>query len=54
VAITTAHLSEILNVVEDGLGLQKSLSLLAWIITSENIRVYAVSAEDYEDGCFNS
>ncbi|MEM2424566.1 MAG: type II toxin-antitoxin system VapC family toxin [Candidatus Bathyarchaeia archaeon] len=48
VATTTAHLSEIVNVVEDGLGLHKALSLLAWMISNENIKVYTVSAEDYE------
>ncbi|MBS7634651.1 type II toxin-antitoxin system VapC family toxin [Candidatus Bathyarchaeota archaeon] len=49
VAITTAHLSEIINIVEAGLGLQKSLSLLAWMITSRNIRIYPAAKEDYEE-----
>ncbi len=48
VATTTAHLSEVVNIIETGLGLQKSLGFLAWTITSENIKVYPVTMEDYE------
>lgn len=48
VAMTTVHLSEVVNIIETGLNLQKSLGFLAWIITSENIKVHPVSAEDYE------
>lgn len=47
-ATTTAHLSEVVNIIETGLGLQKSLGFLAWTITRENIKVYPVAAEDYE------
>lgn len=47
-ATTTVHLSEVVNIIETGLGLQKSLGFLTWIITSENIRVYPVAVEDYE------
>ncbi|MEM2914007.1 MAG: type II toxin-antitoxin system VapC family toxin [Candidatus Bathyarchaeia archaeon] len=49
VATTTAHLSEIVNIIEAGLSLQKSLGFLGWIIASENIKVYPVAAEDYEN-----
>lgn len=48
VAMTTAHLSEIVNIIETGLGLQKSLGFLAWVITRENIEVYPTSKEHYE------
>lgn len=48
VAMTTAHLSEIVNIIETGLGLQKSLGFLAWIITRKNIEVYPTSREYYE------
>jgi len=48
VAMTTAHLSEVVNIVETGLGLQKSLGFLAWIITKENIKVYPTAIEHYE------
>ncbi|MGQ9468859.1 MAG: type II toxin-antitoxin system VapC family toxin [Nitrososphaerales archaeon] len=48
VAMTTVHLSEVVNIIETGLGLEKSLSFLAWVITSENIKVYPVAVEDYE------
>jgi len=48
VAMTTAHLSEVLNVIETGLGLEKSLGFLAWVITKDNIQVYPVAIEQYE------
>lgn len=48
VAMTTVHLSEVINIVESGLGLQKSLGLLAWFISRANIEVYPTSIEDYE------
>ena len=47
VTTTTVHLSEVINIIEAGLGLQKSLDFLAWVITSEN-KVYPVAVEDYE------
>lgn len=48
VATTTVHLSEVINIVESGVGLEKSLGFLAWIITSEKIKVYPVAVEDYQ------
>lgn len=48
VAMTSAHLSEVVNIIEDALGLQKSLGFLAWAITRENIEVYPISKEHYE------
>jgi hypothetical protein len=47
VAMSTAHLSEVVNIVEARLGLQKSLGLLTWAISSENITIYPVALEDY-------
>lgn len=49
VAMTTVHLSEVINIIETSLGLQKSLGFLAWIIASDNIKVYSISIEDYEN-----
>jgi len=48
VAMTTAHLSEVVNVIETGLGLQKSLGFLMWVLSSENIKVFPVAMEHYE------
>lgn len=48
-ATTTAHLSEVANIIETGLGLRKSLGFLAWILSSDNIEVYPVTVEDYEN-----
>ena len=48
-ATTTVHLSEVVNIIESGLGLQKSLGFLAWVIASENIRVHPVTVKDYEN-----
>lgn len=48
VATTTAHLSEVLNIIETGLSLQKSLGFLAWIITKKSIKVYPIAEEHYE------
>ncbi|MBS7629114.1 type II toxin-antitoxin system VapC family toxin [Candidatus Bathyarchaeota archaeon] len=47
VALTTVHLSEVVNIIEAGLDLHRSLRFLAWAVTSENIKVYPVTAEDY-------
>jgi len=48
VAMSTVHLSEIVNIVEASLGLEKSLGLLAWIITMDNIEIYSVGLGHYE------
>ncbi|MEM2240290.1 MAG: type II toxin-antitoxin system VapC family toxin [Candidatus Bathyarchaeia archaeon] len=47
VATTVVHVSEVVNVIETGLGIQESLGFLAWIIASENVKVYPVSPKDY-------
>lgn len=48
VATTMVHLSEVVNIVETGLGLERSLGFLSWVVSSRNMRVYPVSVEDYE------
>jgi len=48
VATTTVHISEVINIVESGLGLQESLGLLAWAVSRTNISVYPTSPGDYE------
>lgn len=48
VAMSTAHLSEIVNVIETSLGLEKSLGFLAWVVTMDNIEVYSVCLGHYE------
>jgi len=48
VATSTVHLSEVINIVESGLGLQRSLGILAWAITTPNMEVYPTSLGDYE------
>ena len=48
VAMTTAHLSEVVNIVETGLGLQESLGFLACVLSKENVKAYPVSIRHYE------
>jgi len=46
--ITVVHLSEILNILEDRLGLQVSLNFLELVLASENIEVIPVDFNDYQ------
>jgi predicted nucleic acid-binding protein len=48
VATTTVHVSEVVNIVESGLGLQRSLGILAWVISKPNIQVYPATVDSYE------
>lgn len=48
VATSTVHLSEVINIVESGLGLQESMGLLAWAVSRSNIKVHSTSLGDYE------
>lgn len=48
VAMSTTHLSEVVNIIETSLGLEKSLGFLAWIVTMDNIEVYSVGLGHYE------
>ena len=47
VAMSTVHLSEVVNIIESGLSLQKSLGFLAWAISSASIDVYPTDVGDY-------
>jgi len=47
-AMTTAHLSEVVNIIETGSGLQESLGFLAWVLSKKNVKVYPVSIQHYE------
>jgi len=48
VSMTAVHLSEVVNIIESGIGLRKSLGFLAWAITTENIQIYPTTRENYE------
>jgi len=48
VAMSTVHLSEVINIVESGLGLQESLGFLAWAISKVNVEVHPTAMDDYE------
>lgn len=48
VAMTSVHISEVVNIVESGLGLQRSLGFLAWTIAMDSIHIYPTTIEDYE------
>jgi len=48
VGFSVVHLSEVINILESGLGLQVAQGFLAWAISSDNVAVYTVSVEDYE------
>ena len=48
VGLSVVHLSEVINILESGSGLQVAQGFLAWVISSDNVEVYPVSAEDYE------
>jgi predicted nucleic acid-binding protein len=47
-ATSTCHLSEVLNILEAGLGLQDSLGFLGWALSRESFKILEVSREDYE------
>jgi len=42
------HLSEILNIVESRVGLKQSISLLAGILSLQNILIVDVNIDDYK------
>ncbi len=48
-AMTTAHLSEVVNIIETGLGLRESLGFLSWAAASGNLAILPVGREDYEE-----
>jgi predicted nucleic acid-binding protein len=47
-ASTTVHISEVLNILEDNLGVKQSIAFLAWIISAKNLTIFPVSLMDYE------
>jgi hypothetical protein len=49
VSITAVHLSEVVNIIESGIGLRKSLGFLAWAITTESIQIFPTIKENYEN-----
>jgi predicted nucleic acid-binding protein len=48
-AMTAAHLSEVVNIIESGLGLRESLGFLSWAAASGNLNIFPVGREDYEE-----
>ena len=48
VLTTVVHLSEILNIVESRIGLKQSISLLAGILSLQNILTMDVNIDDYK------
>jgi len=49
VVISTIHLSEVLNITEARLGLEKAAQFLENILAMENIRIEGVQRRDYEE-----
>jgi predicted nucleic acid-binding protein len=47
-ASTTVHISEVLNILEDNLGVKQSMAFLAWVIAAKNLTVFHVGIGDYE------
>lgn len=51
VAISTTHLSEVVNVIETSVSLEKSLGFIAWVVTTDNIEVYSVGLATMRHPC---
>jgi len=49
VVISTIHLSEILSIVEAGLGLEKAVQFLEDVLATENIKIEGVGQREYEE-----
>jgi len=47
-ASTTVHISEVLNILEDNLGVKQSMAFLSWAIAAKNLIVFPASIVDYE------
>jgi predicted nucleic acid-binding protein len=47
-ASTTVHISEVLNILEDNLGVKQSMAFLAWAIAAKNLTMFPVGIGDYE------
>ncbi len=48
VLTTVVHLSEVLNIVESRIGLRQSISLLARVLSLQNILIVSVDIDDYK------
>ena len=44
---TTVHISEVLNILEDNLGVKQSMAFLAWVIAAKNLTVFPIGITDY-------
>ena len=51
-ALTTVHLSEVLNILEDNLGVKQSMAFLSWVIAAKNLTVFPTSIVDYESALY--
>jgi predicted nucleic acid-binding protein len=49
VVISTIHLSEVLNIMEARLGLEKAVQFLEDVLATENIKVEGVGRGDYDE-----
>jgi len=49
VVISTIHLSEVLNIMEARLGLEKAVQFLEDVLATENIKVEGVGRRDYDE-----
>ena len=49
VITTVVHVSEVANLVESRVGLLESISLIARLISLDNVEVLSVSVSDYEE-----
>lgn len=47
-AMSTCHLSEVLNILEAGLGLPESLGFLAWALAGGEMKILGVGRDEYE------
>jgi len=47
-ASTTVHISEVLIILEDNLGVKQSMAFLAWVIAAKNLTVFPVGIMEYE------
>ena len=47
-ASTTVHISEVLNILEDNLGVKQSMAFLAWVIAAKNLNVFTIGIMEYE------
>jgi predicted nucleic acid-binding protein len=47
-ASTTVHISEVLNILEDNLGVKQSMAFLVWVIAAKNLTMFPVGIMEYE------